>query len=217
MRLFSSLKKKPEFTENVCSSEKAKQANMISALSESLSGGHITILVYHFRNNRDTALEWLGKDKIPYHEESNAYWLSELTAVPSMVNFIKSSDLRGYIANPANGPTVAADVHLMEHYPLPEKDDEILSLANIAQVQFRFIAWASLDEPLMKVFGGAHITGLMKQIGVKENEIITHPFVAKAIRNAQEKIAKKANGDSECRSSEEWFSMNFPAQKIHYL
>ncbi len=208
MGLFSYLKKKPEFTENVCANEKAKEENMMSALRRSISGGRITILAYHFRHNRDTAVEWLDQYKIPYREQNNAYWLTGLSAISPVVNLIKSSDLRGYAANPVPEQSISGDVHLMEHYPIPDRDDEILALSDIASIKFQFIAWSSLDEPLMKVFGGERITGMMKQLGMNENEIISHPFVAKAIHNAQEKIAKKTNADSECKSSEEWFHLH---------
>ena len=73
MGLFSFMKKKPEFTENVCSDGKAKQDNMMTALRGSLSEGRITLLVYHFRQNRDSAVEWLNQYRIPYREQTNAY------------------------------------------------------------------------------------------------------------------------------------------------
>lgn len=215
MGLFSFLKKKSVFTDNVCVNEEAKRKNMIKALMESLSGGRITIVTYHFRNNSDTVTEWLEKEKIPFREEIDAYWLYGLTTASDEVHLTRANDLSGRARNAAPVMQTEIEVHLMEHYPLPAKDDLILSLAAMVTNPIRFIAWSSLDEPLMKVFGGDRITGMMKQLGMNENEIISHPFVAKAIRSAQEKIAKIVKVDSECRSSEEWFSMNIQSQMHH--
>ncbi len=211
MGILSFLKKRPAFTENVCANEEAKRKNMVTALKESLSAGRITIVVYHFRNNRDTVIEWLEKEKIPYHEESNAYWLDGLAVPLPEVRILRAKDLSGRVRNTEHETPISVEVHLMEHYPLSVKDESVLSLAETVSGPIHFIAWSSLDEPLMKVFGGERITGLMKQLGMEENEIISHPFVAKALRNAQDKIARKANGDSECKSSEEWFKMNVPS------
>lgn len=209
MGLLSFLNKKHEFTENVCVNEEAKRKNMMTALRKSLSGGCITIVTYHFRNNHDTFIEWLEREKIPYQEESNAYWLDGLTTASNKVHLILAKDLIGRVRQAVPETPIEIEVHLIEHYPLPAKDKVVLSLAETISARIRFIAWSSLDEPLMRFFGGERITGMMKQLGMKDNAIITHPFVAKAIRNAQEKIARKTVSESEYRSSDEWFTRHF--------
>ncbi|MBU2614653.1 MAG: preprotein translocase subunit SecA [Elusimicrobia bacterium] len=46
----------------------------------------------------------------------------------------------------------------------------------------------SLEDELMRLFGGARMSGLMERLGMKEGENIEHPWISKAIENAQRKV-----------------------------
>lgn len=46
----------------------------------------------------------------------------------------------------------------------------------------------SLEDHLMKVFGGDRIDGMLGKLGIKENEAIYHPWINKAIEKAQKRV-----------------------------
>ena len=46
----------------------------------------------------------------------------------------------------------------------------------------------SLDDNLMRIFGGSNVKGLMDRFGVKDDEVITHPIVSRSIRSAQRRV-----------------------------
>jgi preprotein translocase subunit SecA len=46
----------------------------------------------------------------------------------------------------------------------------------------------SLEDELMRLFGSERISGLMQKLGMKEGEEIQHPWISKAIENAQRKV-----------------------------
>lgn len=46
----------------------------------------------------------------------------------------------------------------------------------------------SLEDDLMRIFGGDKIMGLMERLGMKEGEVIEHPWVNKSIENAQRRV-----------------------------
>ncbi len=46
----------------------------------------------------------------------------------------------------------------------------------------------SLDDNLMRIFGGANVKNLMTRFGVKDDEVITHPIVSRSIRSAQRRV-----------------------------
>ena len=50
------------------------------------------------------------------------------------------------------------------------------------------IFYISLKDELMRIFGAESIDGMLKKIGLKENESIDHPWINKAIERAQEKV-----------------------------
>ncbi|WP_372591306.1 preprotein translocase subunit SecA [Guyparkeria sp.] len=46
----------------------------------------------------------------------------------------------------------------------------------------------SLEDNLMRVFASERVSGLMKKLGMKSGEAIEHPWVSRAIENAQRKV-----------------------------
>ena len=46
----------------------------------------------------------------------------------------------------------------------------------------------SLEDNLMRIFGSQKIAGLMEKLGMEEGEAIEHPWVTRAIENAQKKV-----------------------------
>lgn len=45
-----------------------------------------------------------------------------------------------------------------------------------------------LEDNLMRIFGSDKMSGLMRRLGVQKGEAITHPWVTRAIENAQRKV-----------------------------
>ena len=50
------------------------------------------------------------------------------------------------------------------------------------------IFYISLEDDLMRIFGGQSIDGMLKKLGLKENESINHPWINKAMERAQKKV-----------------------------
>ena len=46
----------------------------------------------------------------------------------------------------------------------------------------------SLQDELMRIFGGDSIDGMLKKLGLKQNESIDHPWINKAMERAQKKV-----------------------------
>lgn len=106
----------------------------------------------------------------------------------------------------------AASIHLpvgklifAEHYPLPQKEKELFEKLKLAEAE----VWSAMDEPLFKEFGSEKIVQMMKQFGMKEDQVIEHNMISKAIHNAQEKIEAKVTLDQMANSQEEWLRKNW--------
>ena len=50
------------------------------------------------------------------------------------------------------------------------------------------VFFISLEDDLMRIFGAKSIDGMLKKLGLKENESINHPWINKAIERAQQKV-----------------------------
>ena len=48
--------------------------------------------------------------------------------------------------------------------------------------------YLSLEDDLMRIFGGERITSLMETMGMKEDEVIEHSLLSRAIENAQKRV-----------------------------
>jgi preprotein translocase subunit SecA len=48
--------------------------------------------------------------------------------------------------------------------------------------------YLSLEDSLMRIFASERVAGLMQKLGMQEGEAIEHPWVTKAIENAQRKV-----------------------------
>ena len=51
--------------------------------------------------------------------------------------------------------------------------------------------YLSLEDSLMRIFGSDRVAGLMEKMGMEDGEAIEHPWVTKAIENAQKKVEGK--------------------------
>ncbi len=49
----------------------------------------------------------------------------------------------------------------------------------------------SLEDDLLRIFGGERLDALMERLGVKEGEAITHPMLTAAIRRAQKRVEER--------------------------
>ncbi|MGE0384838.1 MAG: preprotein translocase subunit SecA [Gammaproteobacteria bacterium] len=48
--------------------------------------------------------------------------------------------------------------------------------------------YLSMEDNLMRIFASERVAGLMQKLGMQENEAIEHPWVTRAIENAQRKV-----------------------------
>ena len=51
--------------------------------------------------------------------------------------------------------------------------------------------YLSLEDPLMRIFASERVGNMMRKLGMKEGEAIEHPWVNKAIANAQKKVESR--------------------------
>lgn len=103
-----------------------------------------------------------------------------------------------------HAPLAGKRLIFAEHHPLIEKEKQVFENLKIDKAEI----WSSLDEPLLKKFGGERLVGMMERMGMKTDEIIEHPLISTSIRKAQQKIAKKLVVEHHASSQEEWFRKN---------
>ncbi len=91
-----------------------------------------------------------------------------------------------------------------EHYPLLTKEEELYQKLGLSTVT----VYSSLDEPIFTHFGGDKFINLIKQLSMKEDEVLEHPLISSSIKNAQEKIYKAIEFEQSANTPDEWFLKN---------
>ena len=91
-----------------------------------------------------------------------------------------------------------------EHHPLHSKELELIK----NWPQQTIIVYSAMDEPLFMHFGSEKMLGLMKLLGMKEDEVIEHSFVTKSIIKGQNKIAAMVEMEQTAPSQKEWLEKN---------
>jgi hypothetical protein len=100
-------------------------------------------------------------------------------------------------------------VIVLERHPLRSHDDRVVEFAEglggSATVEFH----VSLDDPLMKRFAGKWMQNVLRNMGMKEAEPIESPMVARRVKAAQTRVAKRRMNERDADSAEEWLRKNW--------
>ena len=97
-----------------------------------------------------------------------------------------------------------------ERHPLPSHDEVVVDFARRLPGRCRLVYHVSLDDPLMKRFSGEWVEGVLRKLGLKEDEAIESRMVGRRIQSALRKIEQNATGDAAATSAEEWLERNCP-------
>ncbi|NUO03381.1 MAG: hypothetical protein HUU01_22445 [Saprospiraceae bacterium] len=96
------------------------------------------------------------------------------------------------------------NVFLLEHYPLASRETKVMQHWKPKDM----VAFVSMEDPLLQLFGGDNLIALMQKMGMAEHEVMEHSMISRSIRNAQEKLDKNVVHEYPTDAQEEWFKIN---------
>ena len=97
-----------------------------------------------------------------------------------------------------------SSIIFIEHHPMKSKEELMFEQLSLKEA----IILTSLDEPLLKIFGGEKLIDIMQKLGMKEDELIEHKMVSQSIANAQKKIEERMIVEQSVRSQSEWLEQS---------
>lgn len=97
---------------------------------------------------------------------------------------------------------------VMERHPLRSEDEAIAAFAENLGRPIRLQFHLALDEPLMGVFAGEWVAGVLRQLGAKDDDMIESRMIHRRIAAAQKKIARLVAEPEPADSAIEWFKRN---------
>jgi hypothetical protein len=123
-----------------------------------------------------------------------------------------SEALEGRTAGTASDESRRILIIVGERHPLPSHNEALLEFAQRLVCPCRFVQHFSLEDPLCRMFAGEWVEGVLRRLGMKEDEPIESGMVGRRIRSAQQKIADSATGDAPAQSAREWLETNCPSE-----
>jgi hypothetical protein len=128
--------------------------------------------------------------------------------------FVTSSEaLEGRTDGTASGEARRVLIIVGERHPLPSHDEALQEFARSLSCSCRLTQHVSLEDALLRMFAGPWVQGVLRQVGMKEDEPVESRMVGRRIQSAQQKIAGRATGDAPASSAEEWLEKNCPNTK----
>jgi hypothetical protein len=106
------------------------------------------------------------------------------------------------------GEDQSIEIVVGERHPLAKYDEQVVAFARSLPCQCRIGFHVSLDDPLLKMLTGEWVEGILRQLGMKEDEAMQSGVIARRIQVAQRSIEHQMTGDSPADSAEHWLEQN---------
>lgn len=210
-------KKKPRFSERIWLTTQGKVNDLLGHLQSNAQQGRNSVVVTHFQDTNQSMLEILAKEGVDYQVIKN---LSQFPCgMPDVFNkkgqilVLMSEAIPAFVAKasnsqPKNATLLPVSVHMVEHYPLLERDQRVLDLDMVWPVRLEFTSYTSLDEPWLSAFGIDRVRTIISKLGIDEDEALEHPMLIRSIQTAQKRLARQVQREQVCASCREWVLKN---------
>jgi hypothetical protein len=190
----------------------AKFCRLCTQTGDGLRGAHFALVVAYFPQTLDRVREELGRQGVPH---------AAGPARLSTNDILRGAEPRALLALaeslPVAPPADSVDdggpvlpVLIAERHFLRAADERILDFARGLGRRCRVRFHLSLQDPLLRIFAGEWVGGLLTQLGMTEDKPLESPMVARRLRAAQDLVARRAVTDRAAASAEEWLALNVP-------
>lgn len=102
------------------------------------------------------------------------------------------------------------DLIVAERHPMVADDDKVIEFAKQLPCKCRVAYHVSLEDPVLKQFSGEWVTGVLKKLGMAEDESLESKLVTRRIRAAQQQFVGSMNALQPANSATEWLRLNMP-------
>ncbi len=106
--------------------------------------------------------------------------------------------------------TASVDVLVAERHPLLSVDEELAKHAVESPCRCRLTYHISIEDPVVQLFAGAWIQGVLSDLGMTADDAIASDLVVRRIKQAQRKVQKMATGNTPADSASQWLEKNCP-------
>jgi len=184
--------------------KEGKYLNLVKELAGLANTEKLIFLCSYFPDTVLYAGQLLQKTQTPFNDYTNTNHIVHQKVNLITVQSLIKETAHGFISGKATG----YEVFMLEHHPLYSVENDFFKHLNNFDIEIHLTFNLSLDEPLFSIFGKDNIENMMRQMGMTEEEHITHTLITKAIENVQKKTEKKAVSFTDANNADEWYKKN---------
>lgn len=204
--MFSIFKKEKKVPHrNLVWFSKSNKYNGLYCIINGLSANEVCIIMSSFDGNISDISTYFESKGV----EINKLFSFGEVRKGAVANIFDTRQLQNIVFSQNTFGVERVKVIFLEHYPILSKDQMFMEQVQKAIPNAEIEVYLALDEPLLTRFASDRLIPLMKQIGMKEDEIIEHKMVSKSIENALKKIQKKVKYEKNADTEEDWFKRNY--------
>ncbi|GIW85183.1 MAG: hypothetical protein KatS3mg107_0843 [Gemmataceae bacterium] len=188
----------------------AKWRGLCRELVEHLSNAQPPLLLAHFPATRTEVRQELSREGVPHRLVDHSIAVKEVSRIadPGAEGLVRLGLVKQLQPDPfadqhAEGEGLI-QILVAERHFLRERDEAIITFAEGLGKRCHVTYHCSLEDPLMKAFGGERVKDLLQRLGEDESLPVKSKMVARRVRAAQGKFAAQAGQDWDVDSAEEW-------------
>ncbi|MCZ7644183.1 MAG: hypothetical protein M5U26_02700 [Planctomycetota bacterium] len=188
-----------------CHAQAKWQGLARQALEASRAGGP-ALVVAHFSATLETLaphLEAAMRTKVAETRHALESLWPAASSAEAMAVLVSARVLSESPRMPWAGAGQAREILVAERHFLREQDERIPAFAATLDFPTRIRFNLSLEDPLLRIFVSEKVLGYL-QTSAKPEDAMESGMVSKSIQKAQARIAKRASGNEEAASAEEW-------------
>jgi preprotein translocase subunit SecA len=117
--------------------------------------------------------------------------------------------------NPVDESLDIVTILVAERHFLRAPDEQVMAFASNLGRRCHLAFHLALDDPLLKVYAGEWLGPLLARLGMNEAQPIENAMIARRIKDAQDRFAKRVVDDHQADSAEEWLRLNVADGRLH--
>ena len=211
MGLFNLFKSdKPSYSDKVWMTKDAALKGMITETLQILKKSEVPVVLSFFSDRQQEVIDFTSVKGVPYSviDSNSAVQRDNLVLLMDAQWLRTSQHAMDFLVQQFN----VSAVHLLfyGHYPIPEKENELLNKVAVAlnpKNELKF--FSSLDDRAFEMFGAGNIKSIMEKMGLKQDEAVEHAMVTKAMARAREKIAEGVAQEIAAPTEAVWYQKNY--------
>jgi hypothetical protein len=202
---------KPSFSDKVWMTKPAAVKGIMTDALQCLIQGEVPVVLSFFSDKQQDIIDFIGANHIP-HSFLNAdtpFGIGSDKSVLLMDAQWLHASSEGFDLLVRQSRSSAVRLLFYGHYPIPEKESQLLSKVAAAAITKKICFYSSLEDRAFEMFGADHIRSLMEKMGMKEDESVEHAMVSKAMQRAREKIAGTISAEVMTATETAWYQRNY--------